>query len=264
MPIKLVIEEDEEVIEKSIAEKLESLISDDDMVLTIKWNIPTCDPDEVLSKIVLQFPINDINRYLEHCGAKIKYSSIGYHMNGDHKIPHIHYHLITEHFVYDKNPSQHRYRWFTKNGTNEEFRFITIKKTEKIDNTKPKYSTLAYPLKEGHSLRLEFPDCYKNIDEDTFKFLKDVGQAIYNQECGIHLRTAKCEERKKNQLLELNELVEKNKNNFKDFHGMLLWLDQNYISSLTITEYPDPKNYKTNCQKIAVRLGFLSYSKLCV
>ena len=40
------------------------------------------------------------------------------------------------------------------------------------------------------------------------------------------------------------------------------WLDDNYISTLTLEEYPDPRNYKINCQKIAVSLGKLKYSAI--
>jgi len=262
MPIKLTIEEEEEEI--SISEMFEQQVPDDCSVINIKWNVPTLDTEEVLVKILLDFPISDIFDYLEFCNVTILYSSAGFHLKGDSKIPHVHLNLIVAPYTPDKNPSQHRTRWFSKNGVKESFKFLTFKYTKKIDSESAKYSTLAYPLKEGHSLYFMKPELYKNISETGHKFLLDVGTSIYNKECGLHLRQEKCEERKKNALVELSILCEKNKSQFKDYKSMLLWLDVSYISTLTLTEYPDPKHYKTNTQKIAVKLGYLTYSQLCV
>jgi len=263
MPMKLIIEE-EEVIENSIADLFEAGVSEDASVINIKWNVLTSDEDEVLGKIIVNFPASDIFRYLEFCNVKIKYSSAGFHLLGDSKIPHVHLNLIVDSYTPDKNPSQHRTRWFQKSGTSEHFKSLTFKYNKKIEMDSPKYSTLAYPLKEGHSLFECLPFLYKNISVQQHKFLLDVGTSIYNRECGLHLRQAKCEERKKNALLELNSLCEKHKYEFYDYETMLLWLDVNYISTLTITELPDPKHYKTNLQKIAVKLGYLTYSQLCL
>lgn len=261
MPIKLVIEEEtEEVIEKSIPVLFEELISNDDTVITIKFNIPAL-PEEALAKLVMEFPLRDIFDYLEFCKVKIKFSSFGLHLNGENKVPHVHLHLITENYTPDKNPSQHRSRWFARLGGRTTFNQLSFKYS-KIDPSKAKYSTLSYPLKEGKGLLEEFPDCYKNISAEMYKFLLDVGTSIYNKELGLHLRQDKCEERKKNSLLELNNLLVKNKSNFYDYKSMMTWLDDNYISSLTLTELPDPKHYKTNCQKIAVKFGYIKYSNL--
>lgn len=43
---------------------------------------------------------------------------------------------------------------------------------------------------------------------------------------------------------------------------MMMWLDEEYISKLDLEDMPDPKNYKTNSQKVAVKLGLLRYSQL--
>lgn len=259
MPIKLKIEE-EEVIEKSIAELFEELISNDDTVITIKFNVLSS-PEEALVKLILEFPLRDIFEYLEFCKVKIKYSSFGLHLNGENKVPHVHLHLITEKYTPDKNPSQHRKRWFTKSGGRTTFNDLSFKYS-KIDPTKAKYSTLSYPLKEGKGLLEEFPNCYKNITPQMFDFLLEVGTSIYNKEVGLHLRQDKCEERKKNALLELHRLLVENQSCFYDYKSMMLWLDDNYISSLTLTDLPDPRHYKTNTQKIAVKFGFLKYSHI--
>lgn len=119
---------------------------------------------------------------------------------------------------------------------------------------------MAYPFKEG----IELSCCNFGLNQKEIKFLKDVGQEIYEKACGLRLRQDKCEERKKNALLELYSLCETNKNSFGSFKQMLLWLDKNYIATLSIEDYPDPKNYKTNCQKVAVQLGLITYSSLCL
>lgn len=271
MPVKLTIEEDDEILENPVFE-FEKKIPDDSMCISIKWNVPTEDPAAVEGMILIDYPFLEIARYLEHCNIKVLYSTFGYHLLGDAKIPHTHHSLVCsplsdkDYNSITKNKSQHRIdRWFNKQtGLNDQFRFLTWKWTKKIDTSHLKADPLSYPLKEGHHFYETMPEKYIGISQDIFEYLLSVGQAIYNKEVGLHMRQDKCDERKKNALLELFSLVEKNKNKFNNFNSMLIWLDDNYISNLTIGEYPDPKNYKTNCQKIAIRLGFLKYSNLCV
>jgi len=180
--------------------------------------------------------------------------------------------LIVEKFnikSMNSNKSQHRKRWSDRNGFSNDkiFKDVSFVLHEKIDCNNPKYYTLSYPLKENISLWYNDPSYYlfnkKPMTEKQLNFLKSVGSEIYNLQVGMHLRREKCEERKKQSLTDLFDLCVKNKIEFNNYREMLNWLDVNYISTLELHDYPDPKNYKTNCQKIAVKLGFMRYSELC-
>ena len=280
MPVNLIIEEDEELVfEKNnsdndpIAKQMEKIIPDDAMVIDIKYNIPPLKDGETFQQKVLEnFRIEDINIYISEY-TKILFSSIGIHLKGKSQNPHVHYNLIVNSFEINKikaNASQHRQRWCKKEGYNYDdiFSGVSFKFHDKMDKTKPKYFTLAYPLKERHHIWDDDNSYYQynksQMTKPQFDFLLDVGSSIYNLQEGLHLRQEKSEERKKQSLIDLFELCKNNSQHFKTYKEMLIWLDHNYISQLEIYEYPDPKNYKTNCQKIAVQLKFLNYSQLCV
>ena len=130
--------------------------------------------------------------------------------------------------------------------------------------TIPKYHVLSYPLKE--KLMIEEYTKALYIDRgtpmklDKIAFLMEVGKTIYENALASHHRNDLCEERKKNRLLELQEIVKNQK--FNNFRDMVLWLDDNYINNLDVHELPDFRNYKSNCEKVAVKLGILRYSQL--
>lgn len=276
MPVKLIIEEDqEEVFEKndSICNEMEKLIPDDAMVICIKYNIPELKEDETFQQKVLEnFMIEDILIYVGSM-TEILFSSIGIHIKGKSQHPHVHFNLIVSKFEIKKvmsNPSQHRKRWCEKEGFDRDtiFKGVSFQFHEEMDKKKPKYFTLAYPLKEGRHLWNDDKSYYvfnkSQMIHSQFTFLLDIGTTIYNLQEGMHLRQEKSDERKKQSLLDLYQLCRNNTQHFNTYREMLIWLDHNYISKLEIHEFPDPKNYKTNCQKIAVQLKFLNYSQLCV
>jgi len=231
------------------------------MVICVKLN--SSDPDE--------FPFFDLKRYLDDNEIVVKYSSFGQHLQGQNKQSHFHLNMICEAFNYKKitqNASQHRKRWYDKNADTEvarEFLNLSFKFHDHLEKNKPKYSTLSYPLKEGlgiygtHSFSKY---AYKNVSKEMYNFLLSVGTEIYNKEVGLHQRQEKCEERKQCALQDLFKLCNENKLSFGSYKEMSMWLDINYIDKLDINEYPDPKNYKTNLQKIAVKLKLMKYSDM--
>jgi len=228
------------------------------MVICVKYN--TAD--------MHAFPFADLNKYLSDHEIKIKYSSYGQHLNGENKVPHVHYNLIVEPFNYKKitqNASQHRKRWYDKNIENEidpDFLKLSFKFHDHLEEKKCKYATLSYPLKEGLHYWNDRQVVYKNVNKEMFNFLLSVGTDIYNKEVGLHQRQDKCDERKQCALNNLFQLCDENKMKFGSYREMSIWLDVNYIDKLDIGEYPDPKNYKTNLQKIAVKLKLMKYSEL--
>jgi hypothetical protein len=251
----LVTEKAEDML--SFAERLEKELSANlYMVICVKHI--TADIDD--------FPFSDLHKYLTDNNILIKYASYGQHLQGQNKIPHVHYNLITEPFNFKsmtQNSSQHRKRWYDKQTEIEpDFLKLSFKFHAQLDDTKPKYSTLSYPLKEGLHIYTTRRKMYTNVSQEMFNFLLNVGTDIYNKEVGLHQRQDKCEIRKQCALSDLATLCNQNKSNFGSFREMQLWLDINYIDKLDLLEYPDPKNYKTNLQKIAIKLKFLKYSDL--
>lgn len=246
-----------------IALQFEDDIPADSMVINVKLNFEAGDD---IKEALRELPVMDIRNYVQDLGCEILFSTIGYHLNGDHKQPHIHYHFITTSFKQPSNLSQHRKRWINKNEDASRTFLQCSFKFQDLDLKKAKYSTLSYPFKE----RTPYPFYNKMLQiynkepmtKEQMQYLVDVGSAIYEKEIGTKLRQEKCLERKKQSLLDLSELLTQNKDQFSTYIEMVRWLDINYISQLSLEDYPDPKNYKTNCQKIAINLGKLKYSDI--
>lgn len=258
--ITMTIEEEEvETLGVNIAEVFEKFIPDDAKVITIKYQAPDIDEDD----FIWSYKRAIVDRYLRDCGVEVLATAAGIHRNGKSQKTHIHYHIIAESFYPPSNPSQHRARWCKKN--EESFTNFSFSYKD-LDKTLPKYSILSYTLKESTPVKGDRKKSYtmdgKPMIDEMYNFLLDTGAAIYQKELGLAMRLEKCEERKQLALSALFQLCNSNKSNFNSFKSMMLWLDDNYIQGLELTEMPDPKNYKTNCQKIAVKLGFLKYSDI--
>lgn len=243
---------------ETLLEKLESLIPEDATCISVKVNIPDYDASDCN---FIPPAFSALMAYLKDSGVEVLACSSGLHLNGRNEIPHIHYHIVANHYNEPSNPSQHRKRWLAKKG-NEVYDFEDATfKYQRLDVNKPKFQFLAYPLKEGHMLRLK----YYLYDGDKMtsemkKFLLSVGKTIYETQCALRLRQEKCKERKQLALSELYDICKLQP--FKSFRDMMVWLDTNYIDTLELEDMPDPKNYKSNCQKIAVKLKILKYSDI--
>lgn len=260
MAIELVIEEQEQV--SSLCDEFES-IPDDSMVVNVKLNFEILDED--LDNSLRELPFLDIKNYVKELAGSILYSTTGVHVNGENKKPHIHYHFITPVFYPPSNPSQHRKRWAKKVEASLAFLDCSFK-FQKLDLSKPKYSVLSYPLKEGlivkHSKNIWYVCDEKPMTKKQIDFLTDVAESIYQGQLALKQRQDKCEERKKVALTSLYNLCLENKSCFTTYKNMMIWLDSNFIATLELDDYPDPRIYKTNCQKIAVKLGILKYSEI--
>lgn len=251
----------EELPTTSLAEQFEQDIPEDSMVINFKYNLDPSANDKDIHA-----PLLEMRQYVKSL-TTILFSSAGIHYNGDLKRPHIHYNFITKPFKEPSNRSQHRNRWFDKQDSpNREFKKVTAVFHDVMDKHSCKYAVLSYPLKEGFFTKDEYKQIYiyngVSMTKEQKLFLKEVGTAIYEKEVGLKQRQEKCEERKKHALTSLRDLCREHKNEFSTYREMLLWLDINYIAKLEIEDYPDPKNYKTNCQKICVSLGKLKYSDI--
>jgi len=247
---------------ENFPERLQEVIPDDATCISVKVNIEN---GEYSEKDFVPLHLTDILNYLRDSGVEIISSTAGVHLEGRNQIPHIHYHFITSHYNPPSNPSQHRKRWLSKTDNSECDLGDASFKYQKIDKKYPVYQFLSYPLKEGRLLSPRYNKLCCLFDKSPMEkgmieFLRSVGNTIYQTALALKLKQDKTQERKQLALKELYDIVVNQ--NFSSFKQMMCWLDDNYIATLSLEEMPDPKNYKTNCQKIAVKLGLLKYSEL--
>lgn len=251
------VEEVQEELTNQYVEWFENNIPDDAMTIAVKYNYSV---DTSLNNFNDDIFFNVLS-YLRDSGVDIIACSTGVHFQGERGIPHSHFHLICHRFKQPANPSGHRRRWTDKQDISDVHLEGLSFKYKTLDTSHAKYEFLAYPLKEGNEGNFRFYRLKgKQMPRHCIEFLKQVGNAIYQRQVALRLRQDKCAERKQLALSELYELVRDME--FSSFRQMMEWLDDNYISKLPLEEYPDPKNYKTNCQKIAVKKGILKYSDL--
>jgi len=243
-------------------EEFENSIPDDSSVICVKFNHQDADEDG------RSIPIRTLRDYIASTGLKILFASAGLHLNGEHKIPHVHVNFICNPIhnckkkTFLTNQSENYKRWLAKTGE-EPFEEFSMKIHRTIDLKKPKYSTLAYPLKEGHELKISKQLFYQFLGnpmtQEQIELLKSVGQTIYQTELALNLRRDKCEERKKVALTDLYKICEENKEKFNTLKEMAEFLEDEYIAKLDLVDYPDFQHYKNNLIKISTKLGKLKY-----
>jgi len=244
-----------EVVELSLAEELSNTIADDYKCISVKINYAkgeytdnSTPPDE----------FHSVKAYFNDCKLDIVYSTLGLHLQGENKKPHVHYHCIVRSLpsgTFQSSNSQHRKRWQAKEGNEmHSFENVSIRFPKKED---PVWQHLAYPFKEGLALKQGI-----YVDKKYYNFLMDYAKNLYQVSLGNRARQEASDERKKTSLLSLAKLCQEHKSEFSNYKEMMIWLDINYIETLELEDYPDPRNYKANCQKICVSLGKLKYSDI--
>lgn len=188
---------------------------------------------------------------------KVHSYTAGRHDGGREGKPHIHVHFIVDRCTAPTNPSLHRTRWCKKDleRTLEGVSF----KYQYLNGESPRHEFLCYPLKEGKELQYYYYILQgQQMSQFMISWLRNVGNSIYQKQVALRERQDSCAERKKNSLLNLYDLVKDVE--IKSYKEMVFWLDQNYIAKIDLEEYPDPKNYISNVQKIAVKKGLKKYS----
>lgn len=242
----------------SMVDLFENFIPEDATCISVKINIPDYDASDS-NFIPPCFP--SILRYLKDSGVELLAYSSGIHTEGRKQIPHIHYHFIANHYNEPSNASQHRKRWLGKKGNETDTFEDATFKYQRLEGNKPRFQFLSYPLKEGQTLSSKhYMFDNKPMTKEMKIFLLYIGKTLYAQQTALRLRQDKCQERKQLALKELYEIC--SQQSFSSFKEMMIWLDVNYIDTLELDDMPDPKNYKTNCQKIAVKLKLLKYSDI--
>lgn len=224
--------------------------------ISMKINIKGPDdiPDQISTATSFMYD------YLTHRSKKLYYMTGGIHVLGKSQKPHIHLHWIVD--KVKKFDAMWRKRWLEKEKGNTddeatldgcEFKF------QEMDGSKPRYSFLSYPLKEGRRLEHRYyrGKDYKIMDPRMLDFLEGVGRRIFDEERALELRQEKSEERKKVALTEIYVLV-KDKN-FRSFTEMKIWLEDNYLAKLDYDNKPRLSNYRDNLYMIGNSLGLFKY-----
>lgn len=258
--------------ENSLARALQDKIPDDASYITIKINLAKSEYSieeqiRVLSRTGCNGKIAYLKDYIRDLGVEILYSSAGLHLKGKAKVPHVHFNVITTPLEkIPSNPSQHRTRWLNKNPDARDtlFKDISIQMHHTLDLSRPKYSVLSYPLKEGHVL-FEYHKqrtYYVGLGLDDIQMLVATGIAIHEAALAQQLRRDMSEDRRRATLHEMYDVAMEHRNSFTTFREMCLVLDLYFIENLDLEDFPDPVIYKKNCQRIAVKLDLLKYSDL--
>lgn len=242
----------------NLAQELTDTITDEHSVICIKVNLKNAVEPSHGDNLD---PLFAFRAYLIANKVQIVYATLGLHALGENGRAHFHWHIIVANIpggTFLSNNSLHRKRWLAKDNNHQQYSFGdgSIRFPSKED---PVWQCLAYPWKEGNDI---IHGAFHIIPERYCGFLKKYGTDLYQVALGKRARQDACDERKKNALIQLHDLCKQNADQFADYRQMCVWLDQNYILTLSVEEYPDPRNYKTNCQKIAINLGKLKYSDI--
>lgn len=247
---------------RDFAKELSDLILPEDGIIEAKYNYKkdeyNTEKPQVIPDVMYSF-----FQFLEDHNVKIKFSTAGVHLNGENGNPHIHYHIICDGPVpkgeFKSNNNQRRNRWCDKKeNADHDLSNLSVSIPKKRQD--PVWQVLAYPWKEGNILTKS------NFNTQALKeyhnFLKEYATTLYQQKLALNARNDACVERKKNKLINLGLLCEKNSSQFNSYSSMLAWLDKNYIDELPLHEKPCYNKYKTDTLAIAVHLKITSYSQI--
>lgn len=197
-----------------------------------------------------------VKAYLLDKKVDILYSTCGIHLNGEHKKPHAHYHMIVKALPsgeFRSNNSQNRKRWLAKEG-NESFSFdnVSFGFPKKLD---PVWQTLSYPYKEG----LVCSQFNFGLSSQIKEFLLEYGKNLYQVSLGKNARNEAHEDRKKKALLDILSFCKDRRERFNTFREMVELLEDEYLSKLPVDQKPTFNNYKENCYKVGNTLGIFRY-----
>jgi len=199
--------------------------------------------------------------YIRDNKIDIVYSSAGIHLNGEHKKPHCHWHMIVKSLPtgsFRSNQSLHRKRWLAKEG-NEHFSFdnVSFSFPKKLE---PVWQTLAYPYKEGIECKSSaYPELKVGMTKPIKNFLMEYGSNIYQVALGKNAKQDAYENRKKVALIEMLNFCKENRDRFKTFREMLELLEDDYLAKMSPEQKPKFNNYKENCYVVGNTLGIFRY-----
>lgn len=240
---------------EDIPKKLSDSIFEDYRIISVKINYAKGEYDED-DKESPPDEFHSVKAYFNSHNLEVVYSSMGLHLNGENKKPHVHYHLIVKSLptgTFQSNNSLHRSRWLAKEGNEvHSFENVSIRFPRKKED--PVWQVLSYPFKEGYAIKKGTV-----IPQEYLSFLIDYGKNLYQVSLGDRARNDASDERKKQSLLLLGTLCKENTSHFKNWREMVEWLEDNYLSTLSLEEKPDFPTYVKNCQKVGNHLGMFRY-----
>lgn len=208
-------------------------------------------------------------KFIDSLGLTIIASSVGMHLNGKNANPHVHFHFVLKQ-PWKALTSAHSMRKTRFGNDLDPAEYLLFKqmtwKHMPIDDKKPLWCILSYPLKE--KIR-GFKEMYcleeTKILPEIIELLELVGSDIYQSSVAQAERNEKSQQRKSDDLEELLQVALKNRTEYKDFGGMQGWFDTVYLRKLAhhegIHSLPDVVNFNKNLKKIGYMLNIFEYKQ---
>jgi len=200
-------------------------------------------------------------------------SSVGLHLDGKNKKPHIHFHFVVDkpyELMTDSAKSMRKTRWLKNRDPQDEIymKQMTVRYAP-FDTDKPKWAVLAYPLKEGKRGSIRMYRITKTgagmvfMPVEIMDLLENTGTQIYQSALAIRERNDKSEKKREDNLQDLYDWAIKERSGFNTFREMQEHFEDKYIFKLVETEglhsLPDVVNYNRNLKKVGRALGIFRY-----
>jgi len=200
-------------------------------------------------------------------------SSVGMHLDGKNKKPHVHFHfVVNEPYkpLADSAKSMRKVRWLKDRDPQDSvyMKHMTVAYSP-FDTDKPKWSVLAYPLKEGkrgdiRMYRVIRPGAgMVNMPVEIIDLLEVVATTIYQTAVAVRERNEKAEKKREDNLQELYDWAVKERSGYNNFREMQEHFEDKYLFKIVETEglhaLPDVVNYNRNLKKVGRALGIFRY-----
>lgn len=269
----IILSTEEEIVDYNFVSELQETIPDDCLWIAAKRN-----------NSVKEFSlINDSEEYFDnvrryaYSWGKILYSSMGIHLNGERKIPHIHWVFCIQPSRSYANKSTDRANWLKDNSESVTWfkdNQWTFQYTEGCTVGKPKWFPLAYPLKEGKYNKEHHPNPYKGwyyynqisngksrrMSNELQEFLMLQGTRIYQENLAKNEIRDLSEQKKQDAVQSIADCAKTHRDKFTTYKQMVDTLEIYYMDKLELKDKPCLNNYRTACQKVGNSLGIFRYA----
>lgn len=249
-------------------------IPDDAQVINVKWNYEAYlydgeQPADKWEEARKRFDI--CTQFIAEYYGHILHHSCGFHEHGKNHKPHFHFHYIVATPFELLSPAKRcnrKRRFLESRSDNDGLIFmhgddVPTFKFAPLDLSKPKWSTLSYPLKEGKCGDLDFYSFW----EPTLKLLLEVATTIYRAAVAVNERKEKCALNKLTVKQELYDYLKSKRSEFSTFREMCKYVDDSLLARLRASEdisfCPDSGALKENLRQIGIMFGLYTMEHNC-
>jgi len=244
----------------------EDNIDNDCLCVSWKLNVvmeedKVCQDDYQLARNIIYFMTEYTNG-----GKDIVAQTQGLHLQGKKGIPHIHLHYIINNSVefqsMSSNASMYRKRFWNKQ---QWLNYPTQKgkmemRVQPLEQNKPKYAFLAYPLKEKLYFKEKkyFQFLQNSMTKEMIQFLLEYASGIYEQALAKNHTNDLCEKRKELAFQDILKVAENYKSE-KNLRSFEKYMYESYLRPLMkeTQSCPDITNYNKNIRRAGVFLEII-------